>query len=259
MKANAVHLLEEAAAEHVYQLNHVYAPSPAAGREAMLENRLFVVFDRWDFSKKIQVGFRAKAILSVAQQESSESAAYVDALNANEIKHPVLASLRVRVKKAEAADDSHVNTLVVEAAPVCWDEAAEIPNDSVDALHGLMATGGPPSRERLVAAGVAEIAPSPFYNMTVGGEPADTSLVLLHFTQRSIGAQQSGGFRVVTENVADGLDSASLQSTPQLKVGLVARCSVERCPDFTAAKGGFAVAAICKATRLAKPQHALDL
>ena len=117
MKANAVHLLEEAAAEHVYQLNHVYVPSPAAGREVLLENRLFVVFGCWDFSKKIQVGFRAKAILSLAQQESSESAAYVDALNANEIKHPVLASLRVRVKKAEAADDSHANTLVVEAAP----------------------------------------------------------------------------------------------------------------------------------------------
>ena len=59
--------------------------------------------------------------------------------------------------------------------------------------------------------------------------------------------------------MVDGLDSASLQSTPQLKVGLVARCSVERCPDFTAAKGGFALAVICKATRPAKPQHALDL
>ena len=43
MKANAVHFLEEAAAAHVYQLSHVHVPSPAAGREVLLENRLFVV------------------------------------------------------------------------------------------------------------------------------------------------------------------------------------------------------------------------
>jgi len=92
-----------------------------------------------------------------------------------------------------------------------------------------------------------------------GRRPGGKTLVLLHFTQRSIGAQQSGGFRVVTDNVVDGSDSAPRQSTPQIKVGLVARCSVERCPDFTAAKSSYALAVICKATRPAKPQHPLDL
>ena len=61
MKANAVNLLDHAAAEHVYQLNHVYVPSPAPGRTVLYENKLFVVFDCWDFSKKIQLGFREKA------------------------------------------------------------------------------------------------------------------------------------------------------------------------------------------------------
>ena len=259
MKANVVNLLDDAAAEHVYQLNHVYVPSPAAGCTVLCENRLFVVFDCWDFSKKIQLAFRQKAILSLAQQEDSESATYVAALNAHEIKHPLLASLRVRVKKAEGTNDSHVNTLVVEATPVSWDADAEIPNDSVDALHGLLATGGPPSSERLVAANLPEIAHSPFYNMTVAGEPAEKALVLLHFTQRSIGAQQSGGFRLVTDNVVDDTDSVLPLGTQQVKVGTVARCSVERCPDFTVAKGSYALAVVCKATRPAKPQHALDL
>ena len=45
----------------------------------------------------------------------------------------------------------------------------------------------------------------------------------------------------------------------QIKVGIVARCSVERCPDFTAAKASYALAVVCKASRPAKPQHALDL
>ena len=260
MKANAMHLLDDADAEHIYQLNHVYVPSPTAGQTVQYENRLFVVFECWDFSKKIQLAFREKAILSLAQQEESDPVKYVAALNADEIKHPLLASLRVRVKKSGNTDDSHINMLVVEATPVCWDAGAEIPNDSVTALHGLLATGGPPSSERLVAARLQEIAHSPFYNMTVAGESAEKALVLLHFTQRSVGAQKSGGFRVVTDNVIDGSDLAkSDDSAEQLKVGIVARCTVARCPDFTASKASYAVAVVCKATLPAKPQHALDL
>ncbi len=85
------------------------------------------------------------------------------------------------------------------------------------------------------------------------------ALVLLHFTQRSIGAQQSTGFRVVTDNVVDGTDLALPQGTPELKVGIVARCSVERCPGFTAAKASYALAIVCKASPPAKSQHGLDL
>ena len=53
--------------------------------------------------------------------------------------------------------------------------------------------------------------------MTMAGEPAEKALVLLHFTQRSIGAQQSGGFRLVTDNVVDGND-LTLRGTEQFKV-----------------------------------------
>ena len=53
IKDRAVDLMDDAAEEHVYQLNHVYVPSPAAGRTVLYEDRLFVVFDCWDFSKKI--------------------------------------------------------------------------------------------------------------------------------------------------------------------------------------------------------------
>ena len=147
----------------------------------------------------------------------------------------------------------------MEATPVCWSEDAEIPNDSVDALHGLLAMAGPPSCERLVAASLQEIAHSPFYNMTVCGERAEKALVLLHFTQRSIGSQQSAGFRLVTDNVVDGANLDLPQDTSQLKVGIVARCSFERCPDFTAAKASYALAVVCKATTPAKSQHGLDL
>ena len=179
------------------------------------------------------------------------------ALTAHEIKQPLPASLRVRVKKAESLDQSHVNTLVVEAMPVCWDSESEIPNDSVNAFHGLLATGLPPSSDRLVAASLLEIAHSPFYNMLVADEAAEKAFVLLHFTQRSIGAQQPGGIRFVTDNVIDGSDLEP--AAEQLKVGIVARCTVERCPDFTAMKASHALAIVCKASLPAKPQHTLDL
>ena len=46
---------------------------------------------------------------------------------------------------------------------------------------------------------------------------------------------------------------------PQLKVGIVARCNFERCPNFTAAKASYALAVVCKATPPTKSQHGLDL
>ena len=242
-------------------MNHVYIPSPTAGQVAQYGDRLFVVFECWDFSKKTLLAFREKAILSLAQQDGIDRPQYLAALNADEIKHPLLASLRVRVKKSEKNDDSHINTLVVEATPVCWDAEAEIPNDSVNALYGLQATGGPPGSDRLVAATLQEVAPSPFYNMTVAGEPTEKAIVLLHFTQRSVGAQNAAGFRVVTDNVLDGsvVPKSDEPAAEQLKVGIVARCTVARCPEFTASKASYAVAVVCKATLPAKPQHALDL
>ena len=74
----------------------------------------------------------------------------------------------------------------------------------------------------------------------------------MHFTQRSIGAQQSGGFRLVTDNVVDGSDLVLPRDKEQLEVGIVARCCVERCPDFTAAKASYALAVVLRAAQLAK-------
>ena len=60
LKDKAVDLLEDTAEEHDYQLNHVHVPPPAAGREVVYQDRLFVVVDCWDFSKKISLPFVRK-------------------------------------------------------------------------------------------------------------------------------------------------------------------------------------------------------
>ena len=84
-------------------------------------------------------------------------------------------------------------------------------------------------------------------------------LVLLYFTQRSAGNLQASGFRLLTDNVLDGSEPSRLQHVESSKYGTIARCTVERCPDFTPAPGRYFLAVVCKATRPAKQQHALDL
>ena len=235
-------LLDDDAAEHVYQLNHVFVPAPAPTHSVKYDGRLFAVFDCWDFSQKLQLGFRSKAMRSLAGVSAED---YEAALAQGELRRPLLASLRVRVKKGTG--DHDFAALVVEASPLALAED-DIPNGSMDALHGLVAAGGALTPERMIAASVSEVAHSPFYNLTVQGNPAEKALALLHFPQATKGALQQGTFRVVADGVVDGDDCGS-----HIKAGTVARCSVDQRPNFTAKKNSFALAVICKATAPSKP------
>ena len=223
----------------------------------MYDNRLFAIFDCWDFSQNVQIAFRQKAMLSLAQQTHEDPDTYQSELAAGNIRHPLLASLRVRIKKSTGERD--MTALVVEAEPVFLNANFDFPNDSIQAIHTLVTAAGPPCSERLVAAQLQDISHSPFYNLTAKGGPAEKALVLLYFTKQSMGNQQASGFRLVTDNVLDGCESPLLQSTTAPKYGVIARCTIERVPDFTAAKGKYALAIVCKATKPAKQQHAMDL
>ena len=97
---NSAGILGELETEHLYQLNHVYVPTPASNHSVLLDGRLFAVFDCWDYSKLVQFGFRSQAMLQLAGFEAGTSLnEYLAALQAGEIRHPILASLRVRIKK----------------------------------------------------------------------------------------------------------------------------------------------------------------
>ena len=126
-------------------------------------------------------------------------------------------------------------------------------------MHGLLFSTGPPASERLVAAYLEDIKPSPFHNMLARGEPAEKALTLIYFTQRANGAQHGTGFRVQSDNVMTATEHLKADATDVLKYGTIARCTVERCPDFTVAKGSYALAVICRAGQPVKPQHAADL
>ena len=256
--------------EQLYQLNNLYVvpPSKADSITTGTNNHLWTQLDCWDYSKKITIAFRSKAMLELAQLKPEESEIYKDQHTSGELRHPVLASVRVRVqKKKEAtehkaeneeqgtsqtdATEHRLSVIAVEAAPCTF---TEIPNDSVEAIHGLVAAGPAATSERLAATTLRNLKPSPFYNMEADEEPADKALVLLKFTQRSVGKQILNGFRIVTDHVQDACDTSAGE-----RYGTIACCTPEKSTDFTAAKNSHALAIVCKVMTPSKQQHTTDL
>ena len=256
--------------EHLYQLNNLYVvpPSKADSITTGTQNHLWTLLDCWDYSKKITIAFRSKAMLGLAQLGPDESQIYKDQHTSGELRHPVLASVRVRVQKRKEATEHkaendeqgtfqtdatehRLSVIAVEAEPCTF---TEIPNDSVDAIHGLVAAGPATTSERLAATTLRNLKPSPFYNMEADEEPADKALVFLKFSQRSVGKQILNGFRIVSDQVEDACDTSAGE-----RYGTIACCTPEKSTDFTAAKNSHALAIVCKVMTPSKQQHTADL
>ena len=229
------------ATEHLYQLNHVYVPLPTKETSMKTkDNRLFARLDVWDHTKKITLAFRSKAMLQLASLGEGQEEEYEQQLASDELRHPICASLRLRIQskpESDATATEHSQTqssnllsaVVVEAQPCTF---TDIPNDAVEALHGLLA-GSPQDSERLAVVSLDKLRPSPFYNMLADGKPVEKALTLLHFTQRSNGKQHSHGFRIVTEHVHDATTSDATELTNKNNYyATVALCKVEKTPDF---------------------------
>ena len=263
------------ATEHLYQLNHVYVVPPSkTDTITTRDDRLFSQLECWDHSKKIVLAFRSQAMLELAGLGPDESNEYKERIARDELRHPILSSLRVRVYKRKSADDnaasqkysqefSQVDTsqqgnplalVVVEATP-CMD--LDIPDDSVDAIIGTLA-GRPRNSDALAVVPLDNIKPSPFYNMVANDEPADKALALLRFTQRSNGKQLTHGFRIVADRVQDA--TATEHGAHAEQYSTVCLCSVEKVGDFTGGANKVYMAVISKVVEPTKPQqHAADL
>ena len=270
---HATSLLGEAT-EHLYQLNHVYVTRPS--KEASIktkDDRLFARLDVWDPTKKITVAFRSKALLQLASQSSSllvEDKEYERLLATDELRHPLLVSLRLHLQSkpekseqeitatehSQTQSDIKLSAVVVEVEPCTF---ADIPDDSIDAIHGLLA-GSPQTSERLAAVTLDKLKPSPFYNMLADGKPVEKALTLLHFTQRSNGKNHAKGFRLVTERVQDATASEATELSNENCYATVAQCTTEKIPDFSVQKDTTYMAVISAVVAPSKPeQHKADL
>ena len=264
--ASASNILGDAT-EHLYQLNHVYVVPPMKNTTIRTKDgaRLFAVLDIWDYSKKISLAFRSKAMLQLATLAEGQEKEYEELLKNDELRYPILASLRLKVQIKKTHEVQNINTdpsqtqeettvsqVVVEAMPCTF---TDIPNDSLTTIHGLLANC-PPTSERLVARPLHKLKPSPFYNMLADGNAIDKALTLLRFTQRGNGKQLLQGFRIITERVQDAVD---YELNPD-EYATVSLCTVEKVTDFSTAKHTTAIAVICKVVAASKPQqHAADL
>ena len=269
------------ATEHLYQLNLVYVQRPHRSDTIHVRDgsRLFAQLQCWDYSKSIQLAFRSKAMLQLAGIEPGDTAetTYAAQLQSGDLKHPILASLRVRVSKpktsatepgtalqssdfpqSQSSDNqqSLLSAVVVEAEEFVL---TEIPNDAVDAVHGLLACL-PKTTDHIAALPLQKLQYSPFYNIVADKAPADKALILLCFSKKSVGKNLQGGYRIVTDDVQDATDVAN-----EKKYGTVALCTFETAPDFQIVppRGGSksitALVIISKITQPAKGQHEADL
>ena len=259
------------ATEHLYQLNHVHVTLPT--KEASIktkDDRLFARLDVWDATKKITVAFRSKAMLQLASLQNDQEKEYEELLATDELRHPLLASLRLHVQSkpqksepeatatehSQTQSDNILSAVVVEAEPCTF---TDIPDDSVEAIHGLFA-GSAQASERLAAVPLDKLRPSPFYNMLADGKPVEKALVLLRFTQRGNGKQHAHGFRIVTERAQDATAGAATELTKENCYATVALCTIEKAPDFATTKDATVMAVISKVVAPSKPlQHAADL
>ena len=259
------------ATEHLYQLNHVYVELPSKKANVKTkDDRLFIRLDVWDQSKKISLAFRSKAMLQLASLAGDQAAQYEQLLATDELRHPILASLRLHLQSkpqkheseanatelSQTQQDNVLSAVVVEAAHCTF---TDIPNDSVKAIHGLLA-GSAQTSERLAVVPLDKLTHSPFYNMLADGKPVEKALTLLHFTQRSNGKQHAHRLRIITERTQDATAGAATELTKENCYATVALCTIEKVTDFSAAKDATAIAVISKVVAPSKPQqHAADL
>ena len=259
------------ATEHLYQLNHVYVTLPT--KEASIktkDDRLFTRLDVWDATKKITVAFRSKAMLQLASLQIDQEKEYEKLLANDELRHPLLVSLRLLLQSkpqkseqeatpaepSQTQSDNKLVAIVVEVEPCTF---SDIPDESVDAIHCLFA-GSAQTTERLAAVPLEKLRPSPFYNMLADGKPVEKALTLLRFTQRPVGKQHATGVRIISERTQDATASDATEIIKENCYATVALCTVEKVPDFTAAKDATVMAVISKVVAPSKPlQHTADL
>ena len=214
-------------------------------------------------------------MLQLASLGDGGEAEYEQRLANDELRHPLLVSLRrIQSKQqqheaeTDATDSSQtqssqtqtssemLSAVVMEAAPCTF---TEIPNDSIEAIHGLLA-GSADISERLAVVPLDRLKYSHFYNMLADDKPVEKALVLLRFAQRGNGKQNASGFRIVTDRTSDATANAATELTKENCYVTVALCTVEKSPDFQTVKDSIAMAVISKVDSPLKPlQHAADL
>ena len=70
------------------------------------DNRLFSRFDVWDHTKKITLAFRSKAMLQLASLGEGQEEEYEHQLASDELRHPIFASLRLRIQSKPEKHES---------------------------------------------------------------------------------------------------------------------------------------------------------
>ena len=157
----------------LFQLNHVRILEPRPGESIFTKDgsRLFPKVDIIDYTAQVQLRMREKVALELAELSKEEFAKEAEK---GGINFPVLSSVRVLVRKAQAttghaadgAAEHSVSAIIVEAAEQDLAIPKAMPNASMTFLNELLKTL-PPAADRMIVAPLRYVRRSPHAGMIV--------------------------------------------------------------------------------------------
>ena len=254
------HLLAPEDEEMLYQVNFVALRAPTPSDTIVTENgdRLWTFTRLWDCTGNVELPFVSQAMLALAGLGDSDDEKYRQKHESGELAYPILASLRVRVKREPEKDGEPGRPRLTVMAAVPQDLSVK-PNKSLASIVECM----PERADRLAVVRLRDLRSSMWYNMTMGdgAQPIDKAMVILRSTEKSIGKNTEAGFRVQTDGVCDAM--AGADDTDKYRI--VANCTVEEFDRYQFPRGtnvekpACAIAIVSKVLQATQSYHKAEL
>ena len=237
--------LSEEGGSVIFQLNCVRLLEPAPGEELSTKcgTRLFVpvrVMDDWG---QMTLRMRESAALQVSGQKTKED--FEKAVQQGGLRFPILASIRVRVKRGASTtpsegaqphsqDDALMDAIIVEAVTQALDSDCR-PNASlIQVTEASKLLGG--GSACMLGGTLSQVQRAPHAGLCVGATCCEFALVLCAVREPSDMQKLTNGYRIVTAGLHEVTiskegDTPRLIETP-VKGQFVSMCTVENSEHF---------------------------
>ena len=241
---------------HLFQLNNVRVIEPAAGEDILTgeERRLFVPVTLEDIHGQVHLRMREKAALDLSQLPDRNQ--FTEDTRNAELNFPILASVRVRVRKTSgnAANDTAeagvaenaISAVIVEATEQTIENPKSMPNASMNFVIDLLKPLGIQGSDRMTIAPAKAVRHSPHGGLIVqdtDGTPhacASVLTLLAHVGRCSV-VDLPAGHRIATsttwnvpfgDNVKQD-DGAPEHTDSMLDARFVSYCTMSNVQHFT--------------------------
>ena len=241
---------------HLFQLNHVRIREPSVGENVLTSdgNRLFVPVRLQDHTGEVELRMREKAALEFSGLSDRDS--FCDEVRTAGLNFPILASVRVALRKNGGTPDSQdsqaslteqpISAVVVEAMEQPVDCAKSIPNASMNYVNHCLQHFGTRAPDRMLVAPANALKHSPHGGLIV--EDADGArqacgsvLTLLAHVGKCSVVDLEAGHRIATAKTWNipfdpnlvSADGAPEHADAELNAQFVSYCTMSNVQYYT--------------------------